>query len=226
MLEDLAPGLRLDHRGYLPVKRALDIAGSLLALCLLGPAMIAIAIVIRLDSPGSALFVQAAIGRGGRAFRLFKFRSMYSGTDNAEHQRFTAAFVDGMPEGQAIDPRTRIVVYKIVNDARITRVGRLLRRSGLDELPQLMNVLLGHMSLVGPRPPLPYEYSLYNDRARRRLVVRPGITGLYQVYKRSRVTFGEMVETDLEYVQKMSLMLDLKLLFLTLPVLLKGQGAY
>jgi lipopolysaccharide/colanic/teichoic acid biosynthesis glycosyltransferase len=189
--------------------------------------MLIIALAIKLDSPGPVFFVQKTIGKGGRPFNMIKFRSMYHGADNTEHRRFTEAFVRGEETGRAIAPRTGQPVYKIVNDPRITRVGRFLRRTGLDEAPQFFNVLKGDMSLVGPRPPLPYEYSLYDDWAKQRLLVRPGITGLHQIRKRSRANFREMVETDLEYIENMSLWLDLKLLLLTVPVItIMGKGAY
>ncbi|RMD61104.1 sugar transferase [Candidatus Parcubacteria bacterium] len=216
-----------NKRFYLAIKRGIDVVGALVGLILFGPLMLIIAIAIKLDSPGPVFFVQKAIGKGGRPFNMIKFRSMYHGADNTEHKRFTEAFVRGEDTGRAIDPRTGQPVYKIVNDPRITRVGRFLRRTGLDEAPQFFNVLKGDMSLVGPRPPLPYEYSLYDDWAKQRLLVRPGITGLHQIRKRSRANFREMVETDLEYIENMSLWLDIKLLLLTIPVItIMGKGAY
>ncbi len=214
-------------RFYLIVKRGIDIIGALVGLTLFGPLMVIVAIAIKIDSPGPVFFVQKAIGRDGKPFNMIKFRSMVHGADNTEHRRFTEAFVRGEETGRAIDPRTGQPVYKIVNDPRITRVGRFLRRTGLDEGPQFFNVLKGDMSLVGPRPPLPYEYSLYDDWAKQRLLVRPGITGLHQIRKRSRANFREMVETDLEYIENMSLWLDLKLLLMTIPVItIMGKGAY
>jgi len=216
-----------NKRFYLAIKRGIDIVGALVGLLLFGPLMLIIAIAIKLDSPGPVFFVQKAIGKDGEPFDMIKFRSMYHGADNTEHRRFTEAFVRGEEMGRTIDPRTGQPIYKIVNDPRITRVGRFLRRTGLDEAPQFFNVLKGDMSLVGPRPPLPYEYSLYDDWAKQRLAVRPGITGLYQIRKRSRANFREMVETDLEYIENMSLWLDLKLLLLTIPVItIMGKGAY
>ena len=216
-----------NKRFYLVLKRGMDIVGSLVGLILFGPLMLIIAMAIKLDSPGPVFFIQKAIGKDGKPFGMIKFRSMHEGADKSEHRRFTEAFVQGEETGRDIDPRTGQAVYKIVNDPRITRVGRFLRRTGLDEAPQFFNVLKGHMSLVGPRPPLPYEYSLYDDWAKQRLVVRPGITGLHQIRERSQANFREMVETDLEYVENMSLWLDLKLLLLTIPVItIMGKGAY
>jgi lipopolysaccharide/colanic/teichoic acid biosynthesis glycosyltransferase len=214
------------RRKYLVAKRAVDVIGAFAALIVLAPVMVIIAIAIKLDSRGPVFFVQQAIGRHSRAFPMLKFRTMHQGADNAQHRRFTEAYVLGTRDGESLDPRTGERVYKIVGDRRVTRVGRLLRRTGLDETPQFLNVLRGDMSLVGPRPPLPYEHSLYDEWAKRRLAVRPGITGLYQVRRRGRASFREMVETDLEYIERMSLRLDLKLLLLTIPVLVRGQGAY
>lgn len=216
-----------NKRFYLAIKRGMDIAGALVGLTLFGPLMLIIAIAIKLDSSGPVFFVQEAIGKDREPFNMLKFRSMYQGADNNQHRRFVEAFVRGKETGQNIDPRTGAPVYKIINDPRITRMGRFLRRTGLDEAPQFFNVLKGDMSLVGPRPPLPYEHSLYDDWAKQRLAVRPGITGLYQIRKRSQTNFREMVEIDLEYVEKMSLWLDIKLLLLTIPVItIMGKGAY
>jgi len=214
-------------RFYFAVKRGVDIVGAVVGVIIFGPLMLLIAIAIKLDSPGPILFVQKAIGKGGKPFNMLKFRSMYQGANNSQHRRFMEGFVRGEGAGQDIDPCTGEPVYKIVNDPRITRAGRFLRRTGLDEAPQFFNVLRGDMSLVGPRPPLPYEYSLYDDWAKQRLAVRPGITGLYQIRKRSRTNFREMVETDLEYIEKIALWLDIKLLLLTIPVItILGKGGY
>ena len=216
-----------NKRFYLATKRGMDIVGALVGLILFGPPMLIIAIAIKLDSPGPVFFVQKAIGKDGEPFSMIKFRSMRHGADNTQHRRVTEAFVKDEKTDWNVDSSTGQPVYKIINDPRITRVGRFLRRTGLDEAPQFFNVLRGDMSLVGPRPPLPYEYSLYDDRTRQRLAVRPGITGLHQIRKRSQASFREMVETDLEYIENMSLWLDLKLLLLTIPVItVMGKGAY
>ena len=204
-----------------PWKRPLDIVGAVLVLLASLPLWPVIALLIKLTSPGPVFYVQAAIGRGGRVFRFYKFRSMRADADNGIHRRYIARFVrgwDGDSEGTGD-------LYKMEKDARVTAIGRWLRRTSLDELPQLLNVLKGDMSLVGPRPPLPYEYELYDDWARRRLAVRPGITGLYQVTRRSRASFREMVTIDLEYIERRSLWLDLSIMARTLPAMLLGRGA-
>jgi lipopolysaccharide/colanic/teichoic acid biosynthesis glycosyltransferase len=203
-------------------KRPLDIVAAGLLLLVSLPLWPIIALLIKLTSPGPVFYVQAALGRGGRTFRFYKFRSMRADADNAIHRRYIAHFVRG-PDGDGSADAGDL--YKMERDARVTAVGRWLRRSSLDELPQLLNVLKGDMSLVGPRPPLPYEYELYDDWARRRLAVRPGITGLYQVTRRSRATFREMVAIDLEYIERRSLWLDLSIMARTLPAMLLGGGA-
>ncbi len=208
--------------GDLLWKRSLDIVAAGLLLLVSLPLWVIIALVIKLTSPGPVFYVQAAVGRGGRTFRFYKFRSMRADADNAIHRRYIARFVRG-PDGGGTAGTGDL--YKMEKDARVTAVGRWLRRSSLDELPQLVNVLKGDMSLVGPRPPLPYEYELYDDWARRRLAVRPGITGLYQVTRRSRTSFRAMVAIDLEYIERRSLWLDLSIMARTLPAMLLGRGA-
>jgi lipopolysaccharide/colanic/teichoic acid biosynthesis glycosyltransferase len=203
-------------------KRPLDIVAAGLLLLVSLPLWLIVALLIKLTSPGPVFYVQAAVGRGGRTFHFYKFRSMRADADDAAHRRYIARFVRG-PDGGGSDGTGDL--YKMEEDARVTAVGRWLRRSSLDELPQLLNVLKGDMSLVGPRPPLPYEYELYDDWARRRLAVRPGITGLYQVTRRSRAGFREMVAIDLEYIERRSLWLDLSIMARTLPVMLLGRGA-
>jgi len=199
-------------------KRPLDSIGAVALLTLTAPLWIIAAIAIKLDSPGPVLHAQDAIGRGGRAFRFHKFRTMQRGADGADHRRYIQAFVEGTTGEDG--------VHKMTDDPRRTRVGRWLRRLSLDELPQALDVLRGDMSLAGPRPPLPYEYTLYDEVARQRLAVKPGITGLYQVTRRSRASFREMVEIDLEYIQRRSLWLDLSIIARTLPAMLLGKGAY
>ncbi len=199
-------------------KRPLDIVGAAALLLLAAPIWAAAAIAIKLDSPGPVLYVQDAVGRGGRTFRFHKLRTMTHGADGADHRRYIRSFVQGATGENG--------VHKMTTDARRTRVGRWLRRLSLDELPQALDVLRGEMSLVGPRPPLPYEYALYDELARRRLAVKPGMTGLYQVTRRSRASFREMVEIDLQYAQRRSLWLDLWIILATLPAMLSGKGAY
>lgn len=200
-------------RGALLVKRAIDIVGALVGLTVGAPLFGLIALAIRLDSPGPVIFRQTRIGRGGRPFSMYKFRSMYEG---AEEQQMLLADLN-----EADGP-----IFKIKDDPRLTRVGRILRRTSLDELPQLINVLRGEMSLVGPRPPLPAEVAQYKEWHKRRLEVPPGMTGLWQVSGRSRLSFDEMVLLDIYYIENWSLWMDFKILVRTVPKVLFGEGAY
>ena len=213
---------------YERAKRVLDVAVAATALVLFLPLWGLIALLIVLTSPGPAIYRQAhVVGRGGREFTVFKFRTMYVGADDARHRRAVARFVRGRGPLAVVGGRAaRQRVYKLVNDPRITPVGRVLRRTGLDEVPQFINVLRGEMSVVGPRAPLQYEYQLYGPQEKERLRVLPGITGWYQVRARSCVPFQEMVRLDLEYIQKRSLGLDLKIMLLTPWVMLTGKGAF
>jgi exopolysaccharide biosynthesis polyprenyl glycosylphosphotransferase len=195
-------------------KRALDVVGALVLLVLLAPLLVLIALAVRLDSPGPALFRQTRAGRHGRPFQMLKFRSMYVDADERVHAAYMRDRIrNGLP------------LLKLQHDPRVTRVGRWLRATSLDELPQLINVLRGEMSLVGPRPALPYEVELYDDRVRRRLAVLPGITGLAQVCSRGRGTLHEYTRYDLEYVERRSLWLDLWILARTIPAVLRREGA-
>jgi lipopolysaccharide/colanic/teichoic acid biosynthesis glycosyltransferase len=212
-----------DARTSYPVKRLLDVVGALLALVLLSPVMLAVALAVRLSSPGPVIFRQTRLGHGGRPFAFCKFRSMRTDSDDRVHRAFVADFVKGQgtPEGGAA-----AAPFKLQADPRITPIGAFLRRSSLDELPQLFNVLRGHMSLVGPRPPIPYEVEHYQSwHLRRILSARPGITGLWQVEGRSRVTFNDMVRMDLRYIRECSLGLDLRILLKTVVVVFKTDGA-
>jgi lipopolysaccharide/colanic/teichoic acid biosynthesis glycosyltransferase len=207
------------------VKRAIDIAGSTLALIALAPLLIAIAIAIKLSSPGPVLFRQARLGRYGVPFTFLKFRSMTCGNDPRIHIDYVTRFIAGTVGTGA--PGTEEQVYKITDDPRVTRVGRLIRRTSLDELPQLLNVLRGEMSLVGPRPPLPYEFDAYDVWHRRRVLeVKPGITGLWQVNGRSRLRFDDMVRLDLLYARTWSTWLDIRILLRTPRAVLSGKGAH
>jgi exopolysaccharide biosynthesis polyprenyl glycosylphosphotransferase len=202
------------------IKTVLDIAVSCLALIVISPLLCAIALAIKLTSPGPVLFRQNRIGRNGVRFTFLKFRSMYASSDETIHKQYVEDFMSGKATGQR-------VIFKLRNDPRVTRLGRMLRTTSLDELPQLFNVLQGEMSLVGPRPPLPYEFERYELWHRRRLLnVKPGITGLWQVGGRSRVTFDEMVRLDLNYLDTWSLLLDVKILLRTPAAVLSGEGAY
>jgi exopolysaccharide biosynthesis polyprenyl glycosylphosphotransferase len=197
------------------VKITFDRVGSLLALLALAPLLMLIALVVRLESSGSALFRQVRIGQGGRSFVMYKFRSMYADADKR------------LDELQEQNAHKAGPLFKMGNDPRITRVGRILRRCSLDELPQLLNVLHGHMSLVGPRPPLPSEVERYEvSHVYRRLMVRPGLTGLWQVSGRADLDWSETVRLDLYYVENWSLTMDLSILWKTLGAVLKGRGAY
>jgi len=197
----------------LAIKRAMDFTLAALGLIIAAPLMALIAVLIKLDSPGPVLFSQVRVGRGGRLFTLYKFRSMRLGAE-AEQPRL-------LDRNEATGP-----LFKIRDDPRLTRVGRWLRRLSLDELPQLYNVLRGEMSLVGPRPPIPAEVEQYEEWHRKRLEVAPGVTGLWQVSGRSDLTFDEMVMLDLFYAENWTLGLDIKILLRTIPTVILGTGAY
>ena len=194
-------------------KRALDIAGSLVALVLSAPLLALAALLIKLESPGPVLYRSTRIGRKGRPFTFYKLRSMVNGADRHRHHLNHLNEADGP-------------VFKICNDPRVTRIGRLLRTTSLDEIPQFVNVLRGEMSLVGPRPPIPEEVAQYETWQMHRLDVRPGLTCLWQVNGRSRLGFSEWMQLDLEYIQNQSLALDLKILARTVPAVLSREGAY
>ena len=202
------------------LKRAMDIAGSLFALLLLSPLFLLIAVAVKCSSPGPAIFRQQRVGHSGRVFTFLKFRSMYLACDPLPHQDYVQAFIanKGAP---------RNGVYKLTHDSRVTSLGWILRKTSLDELPQFWNVLRGEMSLVGPRPPLPYEFEKYAPWHRRRVLeAKPGMTGLWQVSGRSRTSFNEMVRLDLRYARHKSFWLDLKILLRTPEAVLSGKGAY
>jgi len=208
------------------IKRAIDILGSAAVLIVLSPLLLAIAVAIKLSSPGPILFRQKRIGQHGIPFTFLKFRSMHCANDSQIHREYIKRFIAGTVESGKSEPNGQ-VVYKITKDPRVTRVGRLLRKTSLDEFPQLLNVLKGEMSLVGPRPPIPYEVESYDIWHRRRLLeVRPGLTGLWQVNGRSRLRFDDMVRLDLKYATAWSLWLDVKILLQTPRAILFGDGAY
>jgi len=207
------PGLR-----GLRVKRIFDITTTIVLLILLAPVIVCVALTVRLSSPGPILFVQPRMGKNGRPFAMYKFRTMVSGNDSAVHRAYVRDLIRG-----AAEPRAG--TFKLSGDPRVTPVGRLMRRFSLDELPQLFNVLKGHMSLVGPRPPLAYEVEMYTTRDYERLSVAPGLTGLWQVSGRSELTFQQMVDLDLEYIERWSVWLDLKILIRTPLIVITGGGA-
>lgn len=204
------------------VKRASDIVVASLALLLLAPVCAVIALLIKLDSRGPVLYRQERVGMDGRLFLCFKFRTMRAGASDDEHREVQRKHIRGTLETMANNAE-RPVHGKVPDDARITRVGHRLRRLSLDELPQLLNVLAGDMSVVGPRPPIPYEVEAYELWHRKRLDMKPGLTGLWQVSGRNRLSFEEMVRLDLFYIENWSLLLDLRIILRTLPVLLRGD---
>jgi lipopolysaccharide/colanic/teichoic acid biosynthesis glycosyltransferase len=206
----------------LRIKRAFDLLLALSLLLLLSPLLVVIAILIWLDSPGGALFRQVRIGQGGMEFEMLKFRSMRSDADTAAHRDAVARLARGEPSA-IIDGKP---VFKATSDERVTRVGRFLRATNLDELPQLWNVVRGEMSLVGPRPAIPYELSVYEEHHYRRFAVPQGITGLWQVNRERTRTFADVLNQDLEYIDQFSLLLDMKILLLTIPRLIPRQWSF
>jgi lipopolysaccharide/colanic/teichoic acid biosynthesis glycosyltransferase len=206
------------------LKRALDIAGSGLLLALLSPIFLLIAVLVKLKSPGPVFFRQSRVGEHGQSFTMLKFRTMRVNNDHAIHKQFVSQLINGSsPTG---GDSGKEAPFKIVNDPRVTSIGRLLRKTSLDELPQLWNVLRGEMSLVGPRPPLAYEVEQYKSwHYRRVLEAKPGITGLWQVNGRSRTTFDDMVRLDLRYAKNPSAWADIKILLATPRAVISGKGA-
>ena len=215
-----------DQQSRLIIKRTLDVVMSSILLLLCAPLLLVVAIAVKLSSKGPILFRQQRVGQYGKSFTFLKFRSMYVNNDHSVHKEFVTKLISQEEEsGQAGTNGNG--VYKLTNDTRVTRVGRFIRKTSLDELPQLLNVLMGSMSLVGPRPPIPYELAAYQTWHRRRVLeVKPGITGLWQVTGRSRVKFDEMVRLDLRYATTWSPWLDLKILLRTPMAVIKGSGAF
>lgn len=206
-------------------KRGTDIIGSASALVILSPLLLVIAVLVKLTSKGPILFKQQRVGKYGVRFTFLKFRSMYFESDSKIHQDFVRQLISAKDAEQPADGEP--AVFKIKNDPRVTPIGRFLRKTSLDELPQFFNVLKGDMSLVGPRPPIPYEVQAYNVWHRRRfLETKPGITGLWQVEGRSRIKFDEMVRLDLKYAKTWSPWLDIKILLKTPGAVVRGDGAY
>ena len=201
---------------YAAAKRALDIAVAAFLLALLVPLFAIVAVAIALDSPGPVFYRAERVGLLGRRFRVVKFRSMRAGADCAAH----AQFITGLMRGEQT-----CAVYKVPNDKRVTRVGAFIRRTSIDELPQLWNVLRGDMSLVGPRPGVPYAADAYEPWMRKRLRAKPGITGLWQVSGRSRLSLIDMYRLDATYADTASLAVDLRILVHTIPAVLRAEGA-
>jgi exopolysaccharide biosynthesis polyprenyl glycosylphosphotransferase len=194
-------------------KRFLDVVGAAIALVLTSPILLIAALAIKLESRGPVLYRSTRVGRGGRAFTFLKLRSMVHNADQHRHRLSHLNECDGP-------------VFKMNRDPRVTRVGRFLRVTSIDEIPQFVNVLLGQMSIVGPRPPIPEEVAQYEPWQLRRLDVRPGITCLWQISGRSRIGFQEWMRLDLEYIRHRSLKLDVKILLRTIPAVLSREGAY
>lgn len=208
------------------VKRAMDIFGSSLALLALAPVLMLIALAIKITSKGPVFFRQKRVGQHGQCFTFLKFRSMYVNNDESEHKEYVQKLIAGNATPQASGDEGP-GVFKLTNDRRVTLVGRFLRRSSLDELPQFFNVLRGDMSLVGPRPAIPYEVEAYDIWHRRRVLeAKPGITGLWQVNGRSRVKFDDMVRLDLQYARNWSPWMDIKILLRTPGAVVLGEGAH
>ena len=199
--------------GYRITKRVFDVIASLLGLVILSPVFLVLAICIKLDDGGPVFYSQERIGKNGKPFKMYKFRSMRVNADKELEEIARQNEVDG-------------AMFKIKNDSRITRIGKFIRKTSIDEFPQLVNVLLGQMSIVGPRPPLPREVVEYTNYDKQRLYVSPGCTGLWQVTVRNSVGFDEMVNIDLHYIQRRSVFLDLKIIIKTIKVIFVPNDAY
>lgn len=204
---------RDERRVQAALKRAFDISGSLALLTVFAIPMLIIALAIRLESPGGPLIRQRRNGLYGQTFSMFKFRSMVDGAEQMRDELSHQNDADGP-------------LFKIKDDPRRTRIGKFIRRTSIDELPNLLNVLRGDMSLVGPRPPLPHEVEQYTSRQMGRLAVKPGMTGLWQINGRSLLSFEEMIELDLAYVETWSVMRDVAIILRTIPAVLTARGAY
>lgn len=221
--ELLAESLPVAEGQTYGLKRALDVVGAIAAIGILAPVMLFVAAAVALTSKGPVIFKQTRLGKGGVPFAFYKFRSMVTNSDDAVHRQFVADLIKSEQRGNVSGGAAP---YKLQADSRVTRIGRIIRKTSLDELPQLFNVLKGDMSLVGPRPPIPYETANYQPwHLRRILAIQPGITGLWQVEGRSRVTFNEMVRMDLRYIRDCSLAMDVAILMKTVRVVLRCDGA-
>jgi len=198
------------------LKNVLDIVIAVVILVVFSPVLITVALAVKLDSPGPAIFKQKRIGKDGKLFTVCKFRSMHVNADDRPHREALRKLVEGEPaatvNGQGF--------FKPLDDPRVTRLGKFLRATGLDELPQVINLLRREMSVVGPRPAIPYELELYKDWHHRRLAVRPGVTGLWQVRRHDTRNFDDVMTLDLEYIDSFSIWLDLKIILLTFPMIL------
>jgi len=211
------------HRTVFQDKRIIDIVAAGLALIVLAPLFLCIAVAIKLSSPGPIIYRQTRIGKNGQSFNFYKFRSMHVSNDDSQHKDYVTNYIKN---NNTECPSSDLPVFKITNDPRIFKFGRFIRKTSLDEFPQLFNVLRGDMSLVGPRPCLPYEWECYENWHKNRLNVTPGCTGIWQALGRSSVTFEEMVTLDLYYIANLSLWLDLKVIINTFPVIFLGKGGF
>jgi lipopolysaccharide/colanic/teichoic acid biosynthesis glycosyltransferase len=211
----------------LGAKRCIDVLGSAAALIVLSPVLALIALAIKINSKGPILFKQERLGQYGKSFTVLKFRSMCTDCDSRIHEQYVSQFIAGKVDGKSGGGKAAAPVFKLQRDSRITPVGRFLRKTSLDELPQFWNVLRGDMSLVGPRPPIAYEFRAYDVWHRRRVLeIKPGITGLWQVEGRSRICFDDMVRLDLRYARTWSIWLDLTILLRTPAAVILGDGAH
>ena len=206
---------KLQHQyGYRFIKRLFDVVASSVAVVILSPVFLIIAIAIKINDPaGPVFYTQTRVGKDGKPFKMFKFRSMVTNADELLEKLRDQNEVEG-------------AMFKMKDDPRITKVGKFIRKYSLDELPQLLNVVGGSMSIVGPRPPLPFEVEEYTDYDRQRLMVKPGATGMWQVGGRNALSFDQMVELDLTYINERSIWLDLKIMFETVKVMIKPNAAY
>jgi lipopolysaccharide/colanic/teichoic acid biosynthesis glycosyltransferase len=216
------PQVIVPRRGYQVVKRLFDLTVTLLCLPFALVVMLICALAVALDTRGPVLFVQDRVGKGGRHFKIYKFRTMYHNSDTGSHRDFMKAYI----RGKINNPRTEKAVFKPFSERQVTRMGRILRKTSLDELPQLLNVIKGDMSLVGPRPNVPWEVEEYRGWHRERLEVLPGITGLAQISGRSGITFDEIVRHDIDYIENQSLAMDLQIIWWTVTSVLTGNGAH
>lgn len=216
------------RRYYSPtgkLKRVFDLLVSILALLVAAPVMLVLALIIKKTSSGPVFYIQERLGRDGRPFKFYKFRSMKHNSDDAIHRQFAAMFINGDDEGCS-ESNGGDLVFKLKADPRVTTIGAWLRKTSLDELPQLFNIVKGEMSLVGPRPPISYEIENYQAWHMERLKAVPGLTGIWQVSGRSQVSFDDMVRMDIRYINQWSPWRDISIIIRTVPVVLKGIGGY
>ncbi len=221
------PKKEQSQKNALKIKRMIDVIGSIVGILINSPFFIIIPLCIKLTSSGPVLFRQKRVGQYEKTFMFLKFRSMYANNDEEVHKQYVRDLIGGKVSGETEEKGVKQKVYKITNDTRVTPIGKILRKTSLDELPQFFNVLRGEMSLTGPRPPIPYELEKYDSWHRRRVLeIKPGITGLWQIMGRSSTTFDEMVRLDLQYATNWSLWLDIKILLKTPLAIMAGKGAY